>query len=188
MFARDSADEPLVLDLQGAPAGHRPGFAVAAADWRGTDALDPTGKVVMTPGERARQRWMLRLNESWKTENYARRLSRNTKPGLAQHDSGDAAEDGDPSERAYQRYKARLQDMWRGDNAEGVAVMGEDLPPDIAQLTMEQQQAYAEAYNQHLEENPDADAEERRRWPRGGRGARAGRQRRGCCCPSGAAA
>src|SRR6516165_4325580 len=61
---------------------HRPGY-VQAALGDAADALDPTGKVVMTPGEEARQRYIIALNESWKTENYARRLSRNTKPGLA---------------------------------------------------------------------------------------------------------
>jgi ribulose bisphosphate carboxylase small subunit len=33
-------------------------------------------------------------------------------------------------------------------------------PADIAQLPMAQQQAYCNAYNQHTEENPEADEEE----------------------------
>jgi hypothetical protein len=152
--ARAFADrEPLVLDLMGNPAGHRPGYAVAADDWQECDdALDPTGKVVMTPGEQARQRYILRLNESWKTMAYAKQHA--PPPGLPSADSMDP-------EDAYERYKARLSNAWRGpthDNAEGANTA--DLPDDIVQLPMEQQQAYCNAYNQYMEENPDADEEE----------------------------
>jgi cation transport regulator ChaB len=57
--------------------------------------------------------------------------------------------------------KQRLSDAWRtptDDNAEGVSTS--DLPPDIAQLPLAQQHIYCAAYNQHMEENPDADDEE----------------------------
>jgi hypothetical protein len=76
------------------------------------------------------------------------------KPGLPSADSEDA----------YERYKARLSNAWRtstndtDDNAEGMATP--DLPDDIAALPLAQQQAYCAAYNQHMEENPEADDEE----------------------------
>ena len=69
---RDGRD-PLVLDLMGEPAGHRPGYVISTEDYSDyEDALDPTGKVVTTPGEAARQRYILRLNESWRTMSYAK--------------------------------------------------------------------------------------------------------------------
>jgi hypothetical protein len=148
-FMRDSMREPLVLDLMGAPAGHRSGYAVAADDWQEyDDALDPTGQVVMTPGEQARQRYILRLSESWKTQAYAKQHK--PSPGLPSADSEDA----------YERYKWRLSNAWRNtdDNAEGVSTS--DPPDDIAQLPMAQQQVYCNAYNQHMEENPESDEEE----------------------------
>jgi hypothetical protein len=50
-FMRDSVREPLVLDLMGAPAGHRPGYAVAA-----DDDYDDT----------ARQLYIQRLTNAWR--------------------------------------------------------------------------------------------------------------------------
>ena len=59
--------------------------------------------------------------------------------------------------------KARLSDAWKGtpvaDNAaEGVALA--DLPDDVQQLPLDQQEAYCQAHNQYLEEHPDASPEE----------------------------
>ena len=98
-FMRDSMNKPLVLDLMGAPAGHRPGYVVPT-----DDEYDDT----------ARQRYIARLTNAWRTP--------------------------------------------VADNAEGV--VSSDLPDDIAALPMMQQQAYCNAYNQHMEENPEADEEE----------------------------
>jgi hypothetical protein len=150
------AGRPLVLDLLGRPAGHGPGFAVATADWVApSDALDPTGEVVLTPGEEARRRYIAALNESWKTTGYAQR--HRPSPGLASTDSAEPAD-------AYERYKQRISNAWRtpvadgDDNAEGAS--SADLPDDIARLPLDQQQAYCAAYNQHVEENPDAEDSE----------------------------
>jgi hypothetical protein len=98
-FLRDSVNKPLVLDLLGAPAGHRPGYVVPT-----DDEYDDT----------ARQRYIQRLTNAWRTSTC--------------------------------------------DNAEGAN--SADLPADIAALPMMQQQAYCAAYNQYMEENPEADEEE----------------------------
>ena len=70
-FMRDS-NRPLVLDLMGNPAGHRPGYAVAADDWQEYD-------------DAPRQLYIQRMSEAWKGMAYA-------KPGLPSADSEDAYE------------------------------------------------------------------------------------------------
>jgi hypothetical protein len=76
-FMRDSMNKKLVLDLLGAPAGHRPGYVAAADDW---DDL----------GEAARQRYIQRLSEAWKGMAYAKQHK--PSPGLPSADSEDAYE------------------------------------------------------------------------------------------------
>ena len=80
--------------------------------------------------EEARQRWIMGLSEAWKTPAFARAVSKNTTPGLAAYDNA----------------------------AEGTSTS--DVPDDIAQLLLDQQEAYSRAHNQHLEEHPDASPEE----------------------------
>lgn len=167
-FARDS-NRPLVLDLMGQPAGHRPGYLVQAdqyRDYEPPDTTDDAGQ--LTQGEQARRRYMQRMSEAWKTETYAK--AHRPRPG------GLPSRDSDPDD-AYENFKHRLSNAWRtnsdwntptnysrdtddtddtDDNAEGVSTTA-NLPEE---LPLAQQHAYCEAYNKYMEENPDADEED----------------------------
>jgi hypothetical protein len=101
---------------------HRPGFVEVSDDCY--DAAD-----------QARARKIAMQAEAWKTPQYARQMSRKTKPGLAQHDVDE------------------------DDNA-AEGMFSSDVPDDVAEMSMAAQQAYCRGYNQHMQENPDADDEE----------------------------
>jgi hypothetical protein len=163
-FMRDGGYSPLVLDLMGNPAGNRPGYAIPADAYEDYEPPEyDTEDASDDPREQARQDYIRRMSEAWKTEAYAKqhRLS----PGGLPRSTGSM----DP-ETAYQQYKDRLSNAWRTerlpnnlshdteDNVEGASTS--DLPEDIAELPLEQQHAYCQAYNQYLEENPDADEED----------------------------
>jgi hypothetical protein len=137
---------------------HRPGFVQSVIG--DGFAATTSNQRSQSASEAARQDYINRISNQWRqTWQAMPQGAHKPKPGLASYDPDDAADSDDPSERAYQRMEARLADAWRNtdDNAEGVAVMSEDLPDDIQQLPLVQQQGYCAAYNKHMEENPDAD-------------------------------
>jgi hypothetical protein len=133
---------------------HRPGFAQQALG--DGFAATNSNERSQSASEAARENYVRRLSSAWQG---MPRTATKPRPGLASYDPDDSAQDGDASEAAYVRMKQRLSDAWRtpvDDNAEGVSTAG-DLPDDVAALPLAQQQAYCAAYNQHMEENPDAD-------------------------------
>jgi hypothetical protein len=149
-FMRDSADSRVrVVDLLGQPGGHRPGYAIPTNEYRDYD-YDTDDE-----GEAARQRYIQRMTEAWKTNAYAKQ--HRPRPG--------GTPPSTDSMDAYELYKYRLSNAWRtptndaSDNAEGVSTTY-DPPNDIAQLPLPQQNIYCAAYNKYMEENPDADEEE----------------------------
>jgi hypothetical protein len=147
---------------------HRPGFAQQALG--DGFAATTSNERSQSASEAARQDYINRISNQWRqTWQQMPSSAHKPKPGLASYDP--SADDGaalDPSERAYLECKQGLQDMWRGpvadddtdtdDNATmGMVVGGSDLPDDIQQRPLAEQYAYVAAFNQHMEENPEAD-------------------------------
>jgi hypothetical protein len=138
---------------------HRPGYveSVVAGD---AFAATTSNQRSQSEAEAARQDYINRISNQWKQTFQAMPPSAHKpKPGL-----GDSAEDGDPSERAYELMKQRLSDAWRGpqNDVDDNATMGiqrADVPDDVAQLSLAEQNAYVSGWNRYVEQNPDADAD-----------------------------
>jgi hypothetical protein len=112
----DAADEPLVVDFGGSPAGFRPGFAVAAPGAR--DSHSAERGYYLTPGEAARQRRMIAQSEAWKSISYAK--LHKPKPGLPGRDEAPQQLDRSTDEAcqairdaAWARRNQRLANAWR---------------------------------------------------------------------------
>jgi hypothetical protein len=134
-FRDAAANKPLVVDLAGRPAGSRPGFVIAASDWRDGFEATTSNQVSQSASEVARQAYIERISNQWKqTAQALPRSATKPRPGLAMYDP-------------------------TGDNA-ATGVQSSDVPSDVAQMSMSAQQAYCRAYNTHMQENPDADDEE----------------------------
>jgi hypothetical protein len=110
-FMRDSMRGPLVLDLMGAPAGHRPGYVMPTDDWD-----DPT--------EAARQLYIQGLTNAWRgpvADNAEGVSTSDPLDDIAQlptalqlADSADAAADLEAVRAAYQaEYVRRISNAWK---------------------------------------------------------------------------
>jgi hypothetical protein len=141
---------------------HRPGYAQSAIG----DGFEATvsSQRSQSAAEIARQQWINRISNQYRQTWQAMPSSAHKpKPGL-----GDEAEDGDPSERAYERYKQRLSTAWMPAHDDGYdvddnATMGiqrADVPYDVAQMSLNRQNAYVEAWNAFVEQNPEGTEEE----------------------------
>jgi hypothetical protein len=141
---------------------HRPGFAQQALIDDGF-AATASNQRSQSASEAARQDYIERISNQWKqTWQQMPPSAHKPKPGLASYDP--SADSADPVD-ARDAYIARLSNAWRtptrddyDDNAQGVALA--TAPDDIQQRPLAEQYAYVNAFNQYMEENPDADDEE----------------------------
>jgi len=155
---------------------HRPGFVQQAFTGDGFEATVSNQRSQSDP-EAARAAWIKEISNRWRqTQQFMPPGSRKPKPGATPRYTPNAGVDAaelDPSEAAYEQYKQRLGNMWRGtvdvtaaqdddydDTDDIMGIQRADAPDDIQQLSLREQDAYVAAFNQHMEENPDADEEE----------------------------
>jgi hypothetical protein len=110
---------------------HRPGYVQRAL----SDGFEATtgNQRAQTAAEAARTAWINRVSNQWRQawQQMPPPGAHKAKPGLIS--SADTE-----------------------DNAEGVSTTSENLPEDIATMPISEQLRYCRAYNQHMEENPDA--------------------------------
>jgi hypothetical protein len=133
----------VVRNADGCPAGFKPGSLSPGRCFSPTDTAYSRTRDLYPPpvGETARQQMIVRLGEAWKSTNLM------------------------PPMRDVPRLQRRFEQSGRrpridaaSDNAEGMSLT--TLPSDIQKLSMTEQRLYVEAFNQHMEENPDADEAE----------------------------
>jgi hypothetical protein len=115
-LAAAAADPPLVVDTLGRPAGHRPGFCIAADSYR-ADSHSAERGYYLTPGEAARQQRIIRQSEAWKSIAWAKQHK--PKPGGLRRDAAPPPDRNSDAacqavrDEAYRRRCERLSNAWR---------------------------------------------------------------------------